>query len=332
MPWTESNIGYTGSMPQIVANGLSLEYESHGDNHKGEAVLLIMGLGAQMIRWPEPLWKGLVAAGYRVILFDNRDVGLSQKLDEAKIPSLAKLGLLAAIGKTPKPPYTLLDMAKDASGLLDSLGIDKAHVVGTSMGGMIAQILAANHKDRVRSLTLLMSTSGDRSLPKPALDIQLRLLWPFPKPHDLEARIRRTMGILRRIGSRSNPRSQAELRNLVERELTRSNYLPGYVRQVWAIFGSGDRRTLLSQIRVPTLVLHGAEDSLVPLDAAYDLQRRIPGAKLAIVRGMGHDMPTPVLGLLTERILGNLRSPQAELSNKGRDFVYTPKAGSHVRG
>ena len=290
-------------MPQIAANGISLEYETLGDP-AAQPVLLIMGLGAQMIRWSEVFCRGLTEGGYRVIRFDNRDVGLSTKLSGQV--RLGQMALRATLGLPTAPPYTLDDMAGDALGLIDALQLPPVHVIGVSMGGMIGQLLVARHPQRVRSFVCIMSTSGSRKLPGPGLGLRLSLIKPFPR-NDPEARIRRTMDILRRIGSTTYPRDEAELREQVTRELSRCDYPPGYLRQLAAIVGSPSRLSLLGQIKTPTLIVHGQDDPLVPVASAYDLHQRIPGAELEVLAGMGHELPKALLPRVIGRILAHLR-------------------------
>ncbi len=291
-------------MPQIHANGVQLEYETSGDP-QGTPLLCIMGLGAPLTRWPPTLLQSFVDAGYYVIRFDNRDVGLSSKMSgKAK---LGRTALCSVLGLDSHPPYSLYDMASDALGLLDSLSIKSAHLLGVSMGGMIAQILAGKHPSRVRSLVSIMSNSGSRSVRGPSWSLRLELL-RRPSLSDRNARISRTAQILKEIGSKTYPRDLTEIRRQVEQEYDRGVHLPGYFRQLAAIIGSESRLPLLAQLRVPTLIVHGTEDPLVPVDAAYDLHRRIPGAQLEVITGMGHDLPAPLLPRITERILAHLRS------------------------
>ena len=289
-------------MPQVTANGLQLEYESLGDR-EAPPVLLIMGLGAQLIRWPDAFCQGLLNGGYRVIRYDNRDVGLSSKLS-----GRAKLGQEAAralLGLPGRPPYTLFDMADDAVGLLDALSVPSAHVIGVSMGGMIGQILAARHAARVRQFVSIMSTSGSRSLPGPSLALRLQLLKPAPK-NDLSARINHLMTVMRMIGSVTYPRNEEILRAQVTRELARSDHPAGFLRQLAAILGSPSRLPLLSSIKAPTLVIHGSDDPLIPVAAAHDLKRRIPNAELEILPGMGHELPAALCAQVITRILKHL--------------------------
>jgi pimeloyl-ACP methyl ester carboxylesterase len=288
-------------MPQVRANGLNLEYESFGEP-RDPAILLVMGLGAQLVLWPDALCQALAGAGYRVIRFDNRDVGLSTKLEHPRRPKLVRAAIAARLGLKVKAPYTLNDMAQDAVGLLDALNVPRAHVVGASMGGMIAQILAARHEPRVKSLVSIMSTSGNPRLPQARLDLQLRLV-RRPAGSDREALIEHSMETWRLIGSPHYPPSEQELRAKVERSYDRSSYRHGLARQTLAIIASGSRVPLLRRIQAPTLVIHGEEDPLVPVAAAYDLARHIPGARLEIVEGMGHDLPPALIPTFSRMIL-----------------------------
>lgn len=291
-------------MPRVKSNGIEIEYETLGDP-AGSPILLIMGLGAQLIRWPEAFCQALVEAGHYLIRFDNRDVGLSSKMS-GRVP-IVRTMLRAAVGLSTALPYTLYDMAEDTRGLLDALALPRAHVIGASMGGMIGQILCARHPDRVRGFVSIMSTSGDRSLPGPSLDLRLRLVRRAPA-HDRVARAEHVADLFRRIGSPGFPIPIEDLRARSARELARSDYPPGFLRQVAAIVGSPSRVALLARIRAPTLIVHGAADPLVPVAAAHDLQRRIPGAALEIIDGMGHDLPPAILPRVTARIISHLRA------------------------
>jgi pimeloyl-ACP methyl ester carboxylesterase len=292
-------------MPQARANGINLEYESFGDPSR-PAILLIMGLGAQLVLWPDELCETLAADGYRVIRFDNRDVGLSSKMEHHGRPRLLRSALASRLGLKVRAPYTLDDMAHDAVGLLDALELKRAHVVGASMGGMIAQILAARHAPRVDSLTLIMSTSGNPRLPQARLDLQLRLV-RRPPADDRETLIRHSMQTWRLIGSPEFLPDDATLRAKVERSYDRSSYRAGLARQTLAIIASGSRVPLLRRIEAPTLVIHGEHDPLVPVAAGYDLARHIPGARLQIIKGMGHDLPPPLLPTFSRLILQHAR-------------------------
>ncbi len=291
-------------MPIAQANGLKLAYETFG-NPQHPPLLLIMGLGAQMILWPEDLCERLAAGGYHVIRFDNRDIGLSDKLDHLGRPRLLRAGLAHTLRLPLRAPYQLADMAQDTVGLLDALGIDRAHVVGLSMGGMIAQLLAAQHPSRVRTLTLMMTSSGNRRLPGPSMKLQLRLV-SRPQGADRESLIQHAMQTWNLIGSPAYPPDQAELRVRMERHHDRSYHPRGIARQTLAIMASPSRVPLLGRIEAPTLVIHGDADPLVPVAAGRELAQRIAGAQLEVVPGMGHDLPAPLLPRFGELILGHL--------------------------
>lgn len=278
---------------RIQANQIELEYEHFGDP-ADPALLLIMGLGGQLVLWPDTLCQALAAQGYYVIRYDNRDVGLSSRFEHAGRPQVIHSYLRAGLRLPVHSAYTLDDMADDALGLLDALRIARAHVVGMSMGGMIAQILAARQPQRVCSLALLMTTSGDPALPGPTLALRLRMV-RRPRLRDREALIRYSMQTWRLIGSPGFPAPEPELRRKVEASFDRAFYPAGMARQLDAIVASGSRTRLLGAIRAPTLVLHGVADPLVPVAAAHDLARRIPQARLHLIPHMGHDLPTPLL-------------------------------------
>jgi pimeloyl-ACP methyl ester carboxylesterase len=295
-------------MPQVRANGINLEYETFGD--KGAPPLvLIMGLGAQLVLWPDEFCHALAEAGHHVVRFDNRDVGLSTKLEQPRAPKLVRAALASRLGFKVRAPYTLDDMALDTVGLMDALGLPRAHVVGASMGGMIAQILAAKHPQRVDSLTLVMSTSGNPRLPQARMDLALRLV-RRPATGDRETLIRHSMELWRLIGSPHYPPEDHVLRSKVERSYDRSSYRHGLARQTLAIIASGSRVPLLRRIEAPTLVIHGADDPLVPVAAGHDLAQHIPGARLHVIPGMGHDLPAPLLPTFTRLITQHARESQ----------------------
>lgn len=285
-------------MPRVAANGLELQYESFG-HLDDPVVLLIMGLGAQLIHWPDAYCEGIAARGYRVIRFDNREAGLSTRLDHLPTPNVTFAMLKVLTGRKPQAPYLLDDMALDALGLLDALDVAQAHIVGASLGGMIAQIIAAKHADRCLSLTSIMSTSGHRSVPlaKPAL---LARLGRRPKSNDREARIQHAMQTMRMIGSSSKPRPEAEIRDVCERAVDRAYYPPGVARQFMASLASGNRVRLLKTVTVPTLMIHGRDDPLVRVEGGIHTAELVPNAKLEILDDMGHDMPPPLIPRLVE--------------------------------
>jgi pimeloyl-ACP methyl ester carboxylesterase len=296
-------------MPQIAANGIELAYEVSGDR-TGPPVLLIMGLGAQLTRWPEPFHRALADAGFHVIRFDNRDVGLSTRLDGAGSPPLVGAALRAALGLSIKAPYELSEMAADAIGLLDALGIRSAHIVGVSMGGMIGQIIAARHGERARTLVSIMSTSGGRRLPQPDWRLRMALLRRPPGRERAQV-IESTVALYKAIGSPGYPADDALLRDQVTRDVERSYYPSGLRRQLLAILASGSRESILGQITAPTLILHGDGDPLVPVAAAYDLHRRIRGSQMEVYPGMGHDLPRALLPTITGKIVEHVRRAEA---------------------
>ena len=286
-------------MTAVQANGITIEYEESGARG-APAIVLIMGLGMQLVAWPESLCKGLAARGFRVIRFDNRDAGLSSSM-----PSLPRLATAAMLGRAllafpVRPPYRLNDMASDTVGLLDALGVDRAHFVGVSMGGMIAQIVAIEWPERVASLASIMSTSGNPSLPGPQRKVLRALLWPRSRITAIA--IRRGVSFFRMVNGRGYPASERELRARVERAVRRSYRPDGLVRQLLAIVAAPSRVRALRRIRAPTLVLHGDEDPLVPMAAGKDVAASVPGAKLRIVKGMGHYVPEALVPLLVEEI------------------------------
>ncbi len=241
-------------MPSVtVNNGITLEYESFG-NVGDPAILLVMGLGAQLLLWPDALVEMLVAKGFRVVRFDNRDVGLSTKLDHLGSPSMA-LTFMKFMMRIPlRAGYKIGDMARDTAGLIEALSLGRTHVVGASMGGMIGQNLAATFPDMVASLTSIMSTTGNRRLPQPTWRARSALLSRPPKPGDVEAGTRHLMHMLRVIGSRTHPAEENYLRNFCERHVRRSFYPPGVARQLLAIAASDDRSATIARIVAPTLV------------------------------------------------------------------------------
>ncbi len=283
-------------MTTVRVNGISIEFAETGPRD-GPVILLIMGLGMQMVAWPKSLCEGLAARGFRVIRFDNRDIGLSTRMPSA--PPLATAAMMArAYLRLPvRPPYTLNDMARDAVGLMDALRIDRAHMVGASMGGMIAQILAIDHPERLKSLTSIMS-SPDRPIPRPnVLRAVLR-----PRPRSREATVRRMIGFFRLVAGSQYPPTDAELRARVEGSISRSYRPDSFTRQLIAIQTAPSRVGKLRRVRAPTLVLHGDDDPLVPLSGGKATAAAIPGARLRIVPGMGHFLPEALVPLLVEEI------------------------------
>jgi pimeloyl-ACP methyl ester carboxylesterase len=302
-------------MPSVRANAIDIFYEEVGDT-SAPAILLIIGLGTQMIAWPDAFCGRLADRGFRVIRFDNRDVGLSTKLEDAPKVDVAAAFIRALTGQAVGAPYNLSDMARDAVGLMDALRIAKAHIVGASMGGMIAQIIAAEHSGRVRSLVSVMSSSGDPRLPQGKPAAVATLTAPPPPESDREAAIQFGMNIYRAIGSPGYPTSEPELRAKIESAVDRSNYPMGVVRHVVAILESGSQVATLKTVRAPTLVLHGADDPLVPVEAGQDVARHIPGATLKTIAGWGHDIPTALIPTLVEAIAGHCENADRGAANQ----------------
>ena len=295
-------------VPQAQANGIQIEYETFG-NAADPAILLIMGLGGQLVLWPEALCQALARGGFYVIRYDNRDVGLSSKIDSAGKPDLKRASIRYLLRLPLNAGYGLEDMAADALGLLDALKIRCAHVVGLSMGGMIGQILAAQHVERVSSFTAIMTTSGNPRLPQPSLRLRLRLT-QRPKRVDREALIQHSMNTWKLIGSPGYPTDDATLRAMVERDQKRSFYPRGMARQTLAIMAAKSRLPLLARITAPTLVIHGKADPLVPVAAGRELARCIAGARLEEIEGMGHDLPEPLMPRIGQLILAHVRAVQ----------------------
>ena len=293
-------------MTQITANGITLEYEDHGDP-ADPPILLVMGLGAQLTLWPIELVEALAARGFRVIRYDNRDIGLSHKFEGAKAPGMVRATLMKRLGLTPRTPYTLADMARDAVGLLDALGIERAHVVGASMGGMIAQHIAFGHPDRVLSLTSIMSTTGNPRLPA-ARKEAIRVLTRRPVSADEGVLIDHGITIARTIGSPAYRADEERLRANVTASVRRSYYPAGLPRQLAAIIADGCRRERLGRIAAPSLVVHGEDDPLVPLAGGRDTAAHIPGARLETFPGMGHDLPLELVEPIARAIAGHAKA------------------------
>ncbi|MEO8926180.1 MAG: alpha/beta hydrolase [Caulobacteraceae bacterium] len=291
-------------MPQIKANGLTLEYESRGDP-AGEPILLIMGLGGQLTRWSTALTDKLAARGYRVIVFDNRDVGLSEKLDAAGAPDMGAVIAAVVAGQTAPVAYVLGDMAADAVGLLDALGIARAHIVGVSMGGMVAQLVAADWPERTLSLTSVMSTTGNPDLPHATPEAMAVVNSRGPDPKlDLDGYLAHAVKGSRTIGSPAYPTNEAEVRGRILADYHRSFHPVGFLRQYAGIVASPDRRAKLAGVTAPTVVIHGEVDPLVPVEGGRDTAASIPGARLIVIPGMGHDLPAALYDTLVDAIVG----------------------------
>lgn len=294
-------------MPTVTTpnTGIEIFYEDRGDP-SAEVILLVMGLGAQMTLWPDELVAALVGDGFRVIRYDNRDIGLSQKFEGARAPSLPIQVLRKKIGFPAKVPYTLKDMADDGIGLLDALGVERAHVVGASMGGMIAQLMAVHHGARLASLTSIMSTTGNGKLPQAEKHAIDALVAPIQSMEE-ESLVAHGLNIAKNIGSPGFPFDPDQQRERVLLNMRRSVYPAGLPRQLAAIIDDGCRRSRLAKVTVPTLVMHGEADPLVKLEAGEDTAKHISGARLVTIPGWGHDLPLALIPRIASEIAGHAR-------------------------
>jgi pimeloyl-ACP methyl ester carboxylesterase len=277
-------------MPHITANNIKLYYEDTGPAD-APVILLVMGLGTQMIAWPEPFIQALVARGFRVIHYDNRDIGLSQYMDGAAAPNLVWAMFASRFGLPLRLAYSLEDMAADGAALLGALGIQKAHVVGASMGGMIAQLMAANHPERVASMTSIMSSSGRPGLPGPSPQMRKQMLAKRPSNPTREQAIALSVAGLKMMSYPDPTRAPDAFEQIAGRSYDRGYNPEGVKRQFLAIIADGSRVSRLKKITAPTLVIHGRADPLVPLACGEDTARLIAGARLEVIDEMAHDLP-----------------------------------------
>ena len=275
-------------MPRAKTNGIELEYETFGDP-SNPTVLLIMGLGVQMLGWDERFCNMLADRGFHVVRFDNRDIGLSTKIEDGPIPNPLEL----VAGDYSSASYTLDDMADDTAGLLDALGVEAAHVVGVSMGGMIGQTLTCRHPERVLSLTSIMSATGSQETGQPKPEVMAALITPVPG--DREGYVDATANMFTLIGA----------------SYDRSYYPPGFLRQLAAILASGNRSEAIANIGVPTLVIHGEDDPLILLSGGEATAAAIPGSKLVKIPGMGHDLPPALWPRFIDEIVENTERASA---------------------
>ena len=284
----------------VQANGLTIAYESYGPESR-ETVLLIMGIAAQLTAWPPELVDALVARGFRVLLYDHRDTGLSTKLDAAGTPDWAGILAAKAQGKPAPVPYTLDDMARDAVGLLDALGVKAAHVVGASLGGNIAHLVVADHPEHALSLTSIMSDTLNPELPKPSPETMKA--FPTVERHgDPQGYAEDMVRFWKVVGSPAYPTDEAVIRQRALRDFARSYYPAGFARHAAALLASSDERPKLKTIRAPTVVLHGEADPLVSVEGGKDTAANIPGAELRIIPGMGHDCPVQLVDRIADVI------------------------------
>ena len=278
-------------MTAIQANGIKIEYETFG-SAQGKPILLVMGLGTQMIGWHPGFCQMLADRGHYVIRYDNRDVGLSEKFGQLGAPDVIAMATALSTGDPVTAPYSLADMAQDGIGLLDALSIDKAHICGASMGGMIVQSMAIEAPQRILSLTSIMSTTGDPDLPGPSDEAMAVLLTPGAT--EREAAVDRTVMAAGVIGSPEYPAPPDELRARALEAYDRCSYPEGSVRHIAAVASQGNRTEALRAVQVPALVIHGKADPLVRIEAGIATHKALPNSELMLIDGMGHDMPEPL--------------------------------------
>jgi pimeloyl-ACP methyl ester carboxylesterase len=298
-------------MPHARSNGLDIYFESHGDEG-AQPILLLMGMGSQLTRWQPSFYQPLVDAGHRIIVFDYRDVGLSDKLDGLGLPDMPAIMSAMRAGQPASPPYGLEDLAADAIGLLDALNVARSHVVGVSMGGMVAQIMATDYPRRILSLTSIMATTADPSLPPSKPEAMAVLTGRPPDPvQDLEGFLDNSVKLARVLGSPGFPTEDGLIRERALRDYRRQFYRPGGARHYAAIMAAADRSEKLKKLDIPVTVVHGADDPLLPVDAGYDTARKIPNAELKVIPGMGHDLPAQLHLNLAAAVLGTIARARA---------------------
>ncbi|NHJ21754.1 MAG: alpha/beta hydrolase [Candidatus Lokiarchaeota archaeon] len=285
-------------MPRVKVNNIEIEYETTGDS-TSKPLLLITGLGGQLLAWSDEMCENLVKKGFFVIKFDNRDVGLSTKIEDAGVPNMMEISAAYTRGEMPKVPYTLEDMADDAIGLLDALNIDKAHICGASMGGMIAQIIGYRHPSRVSSLIIIMSTTGNPELPPSKPEVMMEFFAPIPSEREayIDEMVKRDSLI---NGTFTYDKDQG--RDYRTKEYDRCYYPDGIVRQLAAMAIPGNIKPFISAISAPTIVIHGSEDPFNLIEAGKEIAATIPNAELLIIEGMGHSFPREIFHQILEAI------------------------------
>ena len=287
----------------LQSNGLRLAYEDYGDP-ADPVILLVAGLYNQLVRWPMEFCELLVSKGFRVIRFDNRDIGLTDKMEGVRAPSILRLVLHYYLRIPVTAPYSLNDMAADTVGVLDALNIQQAHIVGMSMGGMISQLVTGLYPERILSLTSIMSTSGERGKGMPSLKVSRQMTRPVSKHRSA---LDNAVDTWQMIGSPAYPMSDEAVRALIKAETKRSSNPAGYLRQIAAIRTAPGRAVLLKSIKVPVLIIHGKQDLLVPVSGGIDTAKHIAHAELVVFEGMGHTLPNALLPTFAELIDKNAR-------------------------
>lgn len=293
----------------VETNGIRLCWQGFGDAQNAP-LLLLPGLGTQMLRWTPEFCHSLAVQGFYVLRLDLRDSGLSTHLRDAPVPSFAELAADIGAGRKPKVPYTLHDVAADVVGLMNALNLSCAHVVGRSMGGMVAQLLAGSHPQRVLSLVSIMSSTSNPQLPQASPEIMGLMMRPAPSPKDDEAAyLDHAMVFAQRIASPAYPEPRAQ-RELTREELHRAYDSAGTARQIAAIAATGDLRPWLAKVTAPSLIVHGTEDALIPPACGQDSAAAIPSAEFLLVPGMGHDLPRPLYATIVQAIASNAKRPR----------------------
>ncbi len=304
--WSAARLARLRSRPMTKVKGDGVEIHVDDSGGDGEALVLVMGIGAQLVFWPEELCAILKARGFRVIRLDNRDVGKSTHLSHLPVPDPRRTLVRAALGLPVSAPYTLSHMAHDLRAVLDGLGVARAHIAGMSMGGMIAQTFAIEHPGRTLSLTSMGSTTGDRRYAFAARPAALRALLR-PAPRSREEAAARTVAMFEAIGGKTHVPDVALLRRMGAESFDRGTNPAGFARQLAAICASGSRRAALKELRVPTLVIHGAQDPLIPVAAGRATAELVPNARLLELGDMGHDLPRPLWNVMADAISGLAR-------------------------
>ncbi len=303
-------------MATVTSNGLRIEVEEYG-NPSDPPVVLIMGLAAQLTLWPEAFIQSIVDKGFYVIAFDNRDIGLSEKLSSERATSPLLVALLGGVGLAGSlAPYKLTDMSNDTLGVMDAMNIRHAHIVGASMGGMIGQILCAENPQRAKSFTAIMSSTNNPALPKAHPKLAFEILTARKRTSTRDELVDITMRISTLIGTKDGGRDTVELRRQVAASIDRNSSPAGIRRQMAAIIASGDLREWTRKISAPSLVIHGSADPLVPLPNGLDIATEIEKARVQVIEGMGHDLPPKHLPAVVDHLLLHLCSAENSFGAK----------------
>lgn len=286
-------------MPQLVANSINIEYDTFGDRD-ARPLLMVMGLGAQLIHWRTELCEQLAGAGHYVVRFDNRDTGLSEKFGHLGVPNIMQMMLRSQQGETIQAPYSLDDLAADALGVLDALDIPEANICGASMGGMVVQAMAINAPERIKTLTSIMSSTGNPELPGSREEAMAAMM--SPAATNREEAIERSYKVSRVIGSPGYPAAEEDVKVRAAQTFDRSFYPEGVTRQMAAIAAHGNRKPALGSLSIPSLIIHGKDDPLVPIEGGLDTHEALRGSQLRVIEGMGHDLPEPLWPEIVESI------------------------------